>query len=319
MAFTDFDELLGSPTFDFAPDHSRAMRTAYVSWSNIADLLAFVFPGSGFGPPVTMPGYPFLVARSLHVEPIIGEKTKPTSPATSDLDFASVNTYDKAKVRIEFETPPYQPDDQGPDPQLLLQHRLAIGGEFLTIDSYGLKWVDGGLVHEDVTAGKLLPLMEHQMTWQRVEHPPFAVIRDRIGCVNNTAMTFKTGLILPETLLFLGAELRRDILTNGALAWEVVYRFSERNVIVTDPSAEGITTSDDCEAAGGNFENGACEYIKGGWNHFYRSEKDCSTTNTCTEFEELLLGKTGFYRLQTKSGGDIYEKRSFAELFVQES
>jgi len=62
-------------------------------------------------------------------------------------------------------------------------------------------------------------------------------------------MNFQTGKIPAECLLFLGASVQQTAMTNGEIAWELVYKFAERQVDARDQQA------------------------KGGWNHFFRSNK----------------------------------------------
>lgn len=296
MSFLFFNELSGSPIRDITPVGQRAQRVAIIPQAQLTNLINYVFPLGDFGR--AYPGNAALRASNMHVEPWGGDASKidngtPTALNAENHDFDSLNTYEYLKVIVDFET--MQADAaQGDDPQLLLSHRWSIGGEFLTVDSKGLEWSDGGAVNEDVKAGIVIPTIEHQITWMRVERPPFAVMRERIGDVNDAVMSFKTGEIAPETLVFLGAELNRDILTSGALAWQVSYHFSERRVksLTID---ESITNNSACKAAGG-FWNGTtqkCSLVEvGGWNHFYRSESAA---------DPRVEGKSGYYRLRTKA------------------
>ena len=306
MPFTSWDELADSPVLDFTPSTSRAVRSAKVPWTAIGEILEFVFPSGGLLSPVAMPGYPSLLARSLHVEPLNRDREVISGTGT---DFDDVNEFGFARVTIEFETPQFDPNpDDSEDPVALLQQRMSVGGEFIRFRSNGLEWSDGGRVSEDVNAGVLIPTFEHQMRWPRVQFPPFAAMRATIGCVNSETRSFSTGVIAPETLLFIGVELQRDILANGDLAWEVGYRFTERRVSLTE-----------ADFLGGNPANPSIAV--GGWNHFFRSEEQFT--------EAGLEGRTGFYRLQTRTifGEDrttpviparpIYSLASFVPLFQE--
>jgi len=306
MAFSNFEELTNSPTFDFAIDRQSSKRMGKIPWSSIPDLLDELFP---FGSVISAshPSFPIMRARSLHVEPFSGNNEKPISPSSSDLALSSVNAYASAKATIDYEYSPSfseeDPEDpqQNPDPVTLLSHRWSIGGEFLAIPPTGFEWCDGGEVDpEQINVGILIPTIEHQISWPRVQYPPFSTIRSSIGKCNTTAISFATGTILPETLLFLGADLQRDILSTGALAWQVTYRFSERRVKAAD---------DSCSPAGVTGDTAV-----GGWNHLYRADDGFKTDDP----------KVGFYRLQGKTGhtgaGDkIYQTTEFANLFYQGS
>lgn len=291
MPFNYFEELLGYPVQDITPVSRRATRQARIPGDQIDNLVDFIFPLGDFGR--AFPGNAALRAANMHIEPFVGEDNPNYSPTSTDLSYDSINTYEYLRVTIEYET--MQADaDQGNDPQLLIQQRWSLGGEMLTVPNAGLEWSDGGYVSEDVNAAILIPMIEHQVTWMRVERPPFAVMRDRIGTVNNAVVQFKTGDIYAETLIFLGAELNRDILTSGALAWQVGYHFSERRVVGLAID-DALVTQVTCEAEDGiwNATTSKCALKEvGGWNHTYRSED--------IKHNPRVTGLNGFYRLRTK-------------------
>lgn len=304
MAFTNFEELTNSPTFDFSLESQKSKRVGKIPWSSVPDLLEELFP---FGSIVSAahPSYPIMRARSLSVVPFSGDNEIPTSPVSSDLTLSSVNEYAYAKATINYDYTPTsgegdpQDPEPNPDPVTLLSHRWSIGGEYLKVPPTGFEWCDEGIVDpEQINVGILIPTIEHQISWPRVQYPPFSTIRSTIGKCNTTAISFATGVILPETLLFLGADLQRDILSTGALAWQVTYRFSERRVKAAD---------DGCSPAGVTGDTTA-----GGWNHLYRSDDGFKTDDP----------KVGFYRIQGKTGhtgagGKMYETAEFADLFYQ--
>lgn len=310
MAFLSFDEHAGSPVYDFRPFQSTARRMGNIPGDQLSSLLNELFP-VGLQPLSLSAEYPWLFAQGLHAEPFVGDEDKITSPATDNLDLSSVNAYDKLKVTISYGTsqPGQSPEGQGDDPVELLEHRWSAGGEFITIPTGGLEWGDGGNVSKDVDAGLLIPHFDMSLRWPRVENPPFATIRDRIGSVNDADMQFKTGVCAPETLMFQGAELSRTVLTTGDLAWDVTYRFGERRVPL----------GDDTDTVGGDA--GGDTIAVGGWNHFYRSELD-EEDQEADDLEQE--GKTGFFRLKVKSGRDgagdpIYLLKSLAGLFQEAS
>jgi hypothetical protein len=316
MAFTQFDEDVGSPVFSFRPFQSTARRTGKIPGSQLTNLLNELFP-LGLQPKVLSSEYNWLFAQGLHAEPYFGGDGKAETPAPDEFgsvsqDIDVLNTYADLKVTIEYGTnqPGNNPENQGDDPVELLEHRWSTGGEFVTLPSGGFQWhPDDGDVDDDVRPGLLLPHFEQSITWPRVENPPFSIIRDRIGCVNNSTVNFVTGSCPPETLLFLGAELHRTVLTTGALAWDVTYRFSERRC----PLAESDTL-------GG--VSGAASISVGGWNHFFRCELD-GATQEVQGVELTLAGKTGFYRIKvrddgrTGAGNPIYALKSFDALFQE--
>lgn len=292
MAFDHWEETADSPTRDVTPIGQSAMRKGLIEYQYLDDLINYVFPLGDFG--IAYPGNSALRASQLHAEPFGGDGAKVLSPVSSNLSFDTINTVEKLLVTINYETPQASPDDQGEDPQVLLMHRWSIGGEVVVPSAGGFEWDDGGKVGKEVKPGIIVPTIEHQITWPRVESPPFAIIRDRIGTVNDAVLMFKTGQIEPETLMFLGAELNRDILTTGALAWELGYHFSEKRVVALTIEAS-LTTQVACEANDGiwNSDTSKCSLqTVGGHNHFYRSEDNEDTPE--------LEGKNGWYRIRTK-------------------
>lgn len=298
MAFDAFDELVGSPVLTVMPTGQRAQRMALIDPDDIDTLIDFIFPLGDFG--AAYPGRNPLRASSMRIEPVAPDSQKIVSPGAASLGYATLNAYSKYKVTIDYETLQAN-TDQGEDPQLLLNHRWSAGGEFLATNAAGWEWEDGGAVDKEVPVGLFIGMFEHQITWSQVENPPFDAIRKRIATVNDATLNFKTGEIAPETLLFIGTELQRDILTDGALAWQLGYHFSERRVqaLTIDDS---ILTELACDAAEGvwNSTTSKCGLVTvGGWNHFYRSEDPRNTTRVVD-----VQGKNGWYRLRTKPETD---------------
>jgi hypothetical protein len=289
-----WNELGGSPKFEVHGDGSTAERRGLVAWNELDALVADIFPPSlaggpgGQQPGAAFPTRPHLRAEAIQIQPF-GERI--IGPDTTQA-FESTAQYDHALVVVRYATPKSPQDDvesqDDGDPVPFLRHRWTIGGELLSLPTAGLEWAAvPDLVPEDVNASLFVPTIEHEISLPRVLDPPFAAIRDRVGTVNDTAISFSTGAIQAETLLFLGAQLERSVLSDGQRAWELNYRFSERRVFPRDL---------DLLTAG-----------FGGWNHFW------------------LGGNTdgGWYRLQRKnsSGGspDLFRRTDFVPLFQTES
>lgn len=326
MTFLNFEELAGSPTLDIAVDRSRGTRTAKIRWQDITALRDYLFI-SNFSFSKEMPTFTFLRARSMHVEPWLKDKDKigyPDSSGDSSLnDYDLLNTYGYAEVRIEYETPRWQPD-QGNDPTKLLTHRWAAGGQFMTVDSAGLAWGDGApLGVDEAWAGFVIPTIEHMITWEQVRKPPFSTIRSLIGSVNSGSLEFTTGVIPPETLLFMGGELQRDVLSDGAAGWRVQYRFSERPVPLPGKAKSTSLTDDVTYQAYSDTIGGvstADAIAVGGWNHFFRPTSRYRATGYKSKETPA-----GFYRIGFPSfeeGVDdvpIYRLGNHAALFQEAS
>jgi hypothetical protein len=274
-----------TPTFDQQLAFARATRVGKINWADLTSFASYLFPLGQT--PREFPGNVSLIARNLHVEPFIGENEKLVGQSANN-NYTNLATYTYARVRIDYESPQFDPQ-QGDDPVALLQHRWSIGGEVIQAEPGGFVWDDDGKVSDEAGIGVYVSTIEHQITWPRVEHPPFNTIRNQMGTCNSGNLNFNTGVILPETLLFIGAELQRDVLSSGNLGWQVSYRFSERRV-------EEAETSN-----------------PGGWNHFYRSENPDSPR---------LEGKTGFYRIKVaadrpNAGDPVFRLANHALLFQE--
>lgn len=275
-----FNELENSPTFNLTLEEGiRATRRGDIAWSDMDAFINEVFPPNEFSGArdvgVALPTNDTVRAVSLDIVPWPSNKI--TGPDTEQ-DFDTLADYDRARCTIEYKSL----DSQEQDPQEFLSHRWSASGEFLTLPTPALTWSDGTRAAEGVNAGFVIPRIEQQITWSRILSPPFTAIRSRIGTCNSGSIDFGTGTAASETLLFTGADLRRQIMTNGVRAWSLTYKFSEKRVSAEDQSGPG------------------------GWNHFFRNEKS----------------KAGFYRLKISASGgdaDVYQKTSFAELFQQEA
>lgn len=153
------------------------------------------------------------------------------------------------------------------DPVPFLTHSWGIGGDFVTMDNSKMYWSSGDSAQATgIAANKIIPTIEHSINWKRVLNPPFDELRNCLGKVNEKKMTFATGTIYPEGLLFNGAEMSRDIMSDGTRAWDVTYRFSERRVDAAyKETFFGGTTVKIYDGEGPQKKFG-------GWNHFYNKD-----------------------------------------------
>jgi len=212
-----YEILAGSPKFNFQREGSTGSMEVLIAWGDINALAAEMFPppffvnGFLFFPPRgTMPGYSWLKAESMTVEPF---------PA----DLPGGGAADShAKCNLTFKADPREEDEDG---ETLLTHTYDVGGEFLTLPQSGMRWEGGDPIkQEDITAGKIVPQVEHQMTWEQVPFVPIAAIRANIGTVNGGPFFGASS----ESLLFVGAQITRTVTTDGQQPYKVDYRFSER-------------------------------------------------------------------------------------------
>lgn len=233
-----FDEsVAGYPKTSYTNGSATGTRVGYIAWSDISAFVLQVFPptvitGSvttiGFG--VAYPGVATLRAESMDIEPygvMTGSSTK---------DFATSPTFEKAKVTINYKT------------VTIPEYTWSIGGEFLSMPTKELKWsADSSEVTEDVQVGLMVPTIEHEVKIPRVKNPPFATIREHVGQVNDVDVVFPTGTAKSETLLFLGAHFTPVVMADGTTAFDLSYKYSEK-------------------------ETEADDEAYGGWNHFWRPD-----------------------------------------------
>lgn len=235
----EYEELAGSPTFSATPDGMSATQIYKMGIGGGLLLADESFPapvqspcGFEFNPTRKMPGFPWLHTKQIDVEGF-----DPENPRQG----TQHNFYAEGeRVTIEYQTSAENED------VTVLTHRVGIGGEFMQMPSHGLKWSDQApgetVQEEDVGAAKVIPTVEHELTFNWVPDPPFDKIVAKIGMVNGLTNLFNA---TPETLMFIGADADRNITSQGADAWKVVYRFSQR--VVKMGGAGSI-----------------------GWNHFFR-------------------------------------------------
>ena len=132
-----------------------------------------------------------------------------------------------ARLIATYETLPFDPEDDDPageSPGRFLTESLSIGGRLVTLPKQAFKWSSdsGELAEADSSPGRLLPQAEYRLTRHRVPTLPKSVIFAALGKVNGS--TF--GQAAAGTLLFLGAEARREHTGGGSKAWEIDLRFA---------------------------------------------------------------------------------------------
>lgn len=255
MAVT-VEELGGSPTFTYSRTGGSGQRVVMLEWADITTFLIELMPSSYLDgtnivvpPAATFPGQPWLYAKSADVEP--------WDPDSPDGDNVFPATYTKAKITIHYETEQF--DQKSSDPRtdgpggsqgstggsqdVFISHKVGVGGEFLSWPAQSLRFdqpsdptsdaTEGRekKVSEDQMVGVILPLIDHQITWHHVPFPPWAAIRLCVGAVN----AFPFAGSPPETLLFLGADGSREITNEGLRAWELEYKYNEKNMNPFDP------------------------------------------------------------------------------------
>lgn len=322
------------------PTTGQVKISEVIDWTDVPARLAEIFgPTTGTGIVATEldPLFGLWRAQNVEFKPLRNQKMSDTVAGASAGD-PIMPVFTEAELNITYssieqESPTSQDEadqDGEGDPVPFLTHSWSIGGDFITMDDTSMYWSLGASAKgTGIAANKIIPSIEHSINWKRVLNPPFGEIRNSLGKVNSKNMTFSTGLIYPECLLFNGAEMSRDIMSDGTRAWDVTYRFSERRVDATLTNHQvypitglpvgvayntydgtGPKAVDLSSVLPGYSENFGGKY--GGWNHFYK--KDATP---------------GMYRLhQSKpavnahlyhEGQAIYKKYDLLKLFEQDS
>lgn len=239
------------------------------------------------------------------------------------------------------------------DPVPGLIHRTSLGGQVLSLDNNGLQWDDvrrrlsgggpepflvintsGTLTEESekskrhrvgllagqtdkINAAKLVPHIEHEVTWPRVvsQYVPVTAIESAIGKVNSTFIRLGKWKVPAECALFTGANIVDTIMSNGQVASELVYRFALRKVRAMDQQEPGgwnhffratrpekvLLTADDAydtPMSSSYFGGGALSYSG------YLRESVTHRGSTLTDANHACLNLPGFYRLEMTPGDE---------------
>lgn len=228
-----FEELAGSPEIDASIEivanqasrgHRGATRRGRVAWANIDAAIAECFPAAP-ALPGAYPGVAYLYAKGMKIKPWAGDGGG--EPVVVSCSSANVYTY--AEITVSYETLPY-------DTSTLISRKYSFSHEFITIAGTSLTWEISGdpCKHEEIRETKSASIIEHAITWHRVDAIPWTAIRANAGKVNDggTALNanyFPAG-IAAESLLFLGAEVSYTHDAAGNNVWTLEYRFQERSI-----------------------------------------------------------------------------------------
>jgi hypothetical protein len=327
-------EILGSPVIRLQRRESTATRW-FILDSTIAidEFIREIFPPFSDGYPYTarFPGYPFLYAESLQIEPFFGDEVPPidfvpTFPPNYQYIKATVNYRSpKWDSNLQSHTPDHAKDGPGgcegstkgtgsPNTPnaVFITHEVDVGGEFFTYQNNALRWeyaINDSILPVDPAdpkvqvqstqrAGRIVGKAEHTITWNYCPFPPWNDIFQAIGTVN----TFPFGGAAGGCLLFLGCRGTREYSpgSDAIPTWKLVYKFSYKNYNAkasqNDPNPEKSYADAHSKPA----------TIAQGWNYFLRP--GATSTN-------LPGGKT-FQRILTKDKKPIYDNYDFTLLFT---
>ena len=223
-----------SPKFNVTREEMQSTREGVIAWANIDAFLLECVPNAPSLPGL-FPGSSKLFVQNVAVEPLAEDGEAICS--------GSVISYVHAKATIQYSTKlPY-------NSETLVTRKWSFSGEFMTIPASSVKWDNGDAVQtEEISAAKVIPMIEHSLTRNRATSIPWSAIKDCIGKVNTSALDNDIfDDVAAEQLLYLGASIDWTLSTDGNEVWTLEHRFQERKV-----------------------KHAASEY---GWNHFWRPDK----------------------------------------------
>jgi len=241
IAGTDYVELPGSPRMTV--DRSNGLtgkRMFRVDWNKGIDFVAEMIGGWTVIAGIVVrqyatpfPGYPFLLATTADIDPMV-----PEAVTGGDLLTLSVGAadYDYAKVVVQYRVPDPGPDDD------------ATNDIVMSTPGRSWLWSDDKKVSTDVNPGIVIPTVVHRLSWSNIPDSlvPWEDIRDKMGTIN----TSKYLGAAAKRLLFTGSNASRmwdlQALAAGEYqqAWRLDYTFDEQ----MKPDGAG-------------------------WNHFWRQEQ----------------------------------------------
>ena len=186
-----------------------------------------------------MPGAPYLMTESVSFEPWSGDL-----PVNMGGYVFAGDSY--VKVAIKYTTT--TPEHDETDPESFLEHSLQLSGEYLTVEPTKTKIKkDGGVegtpegYPEDFEPNpdplqpitKIIPTIEHTLTWPQVINVDWQQIFDTLGKVNSK----KIGLFFDaevETVLFMGVSGNQEYIWDGQEAtikpWKLDFKFTQRRI-----------------------------------------------------------------------------------------
>ncbi len=243
--FVPFDDYAGkSPVINFTRDSRDATRIGIVAWANIDALTLECFPPPP-APPGQFPGVSYLYVESMDVRPLHPEGSLDWNPSG---DFP---TYDSAEVTIKYSKLKFEQ----PSANQLISRKWAFSAEFMTIPSNTLQWLTADangkkdVKDDNITAGKLIPMVEHSITWHRALSVPWTAIKANIGKVNDgTLNNSYFNSVADQSLLYLGAEIGWTFSSDGTQVWTIDHKFQERKL----------------KSSGSSY----------GWNHFWKTSNN---------------------------------------------
>lgn len=235
-----FAELSGSPIENYGSDGFYAERTFVIPWSDrdafASEVLGLAGRNQESGP-AYYPGKSSIVATQLRMEPISGDRPEVRQFKSISQD---LNTYPSsfAKAIVRYNAISQEEVTDVTDVAVVtgsgsqISYELGYDTETIKIPTNGWSWSSSSSVpSERPYYERVIPIMEHRVTWSNVVNPPWDAIQRLQGTVNVTSFLGAAA----ETLLFVGIQsnklYRADLATGpSAFTWKIRYIFRQRGL-----------------------------------------------------------------------------------------
>lgn len=232
-----FQELGGSPTEEYTSNGFSAKRLFLVPWEYRDEFVSTVFGDAEKAKTLKYPGRTDVIATKLRIEVF-----DPSAVNIRELNDLAKDAIDYngsfAKATVEYrdvasldrEDAPIAEDGTSITYRMVVEserEELAIGGVW--------RWNDNSVaLPSDSVLARWIPQTIHYVTWSKVVNPPWTVVSETQGTVNNSIFLGCE----PETLLFEGAEANKlyktgqgiDDQTETSFTWAIKYKFRERAI-----------------------------------------------------------------------------------------
>ncbi len=304
----EYEEMPGSPTWGANPwDAPTGQREFKVASKDVTNFILEIGPiptevgrGWHWEEPASFPGKRWLVAVGYGVKPFDPDKTSGTwrpTPLHATSNCNELRVYPDAVgwiVTVYYGVPPYDTvtDWTSDGSTILCEEARVYSAEMLKLGIAGWKWKNdkSTVKSEDQSIGKLVPQTEYSVVWRYVPRSPFKTIAKTLGCVNRQDVLLDRVKLFDapqETLLFIGAEVKRSYVAGAAYnqIWTISYKFVQR----------WVQTSSEGKDIGTPI----------GWNHVFRND----------------INPPDWHRVYFDRDGTeepIYALRPFAPLFEQD-
>jgi hypothetical protein len=222
MVAVAFDELSGiSPRFVATETEVKATRVGIIAWADKDAYYSELFPSSVNGIaklPATFPGRPRLYAKSATFEPLFDQAVM--------TEYGPPAGYELCKVTVEYETKPYEQEDDEADQ--IITRRIALGGQYMSEPACGFKWEDTGktFTNPEGYVQKFVGTISHEITIHRAPTVPWFAIRGLMGKVNHAPWNGAAA----ETVLLAGVDVQQVCYADGTQPYQITFKFEERNV-----------------------------------------------------------------------------------------